>query len=86
MPPTFSVTAPQRRLMQFANEEVPTNASALVMRHNKPLEEITRQANNSDLVVLGLERLDENRRQFGQFAPILAQNINCATIMISRRG
>ena len=82
----FQCDRAQRRLMQFANEEVPTNASALVVRHNKPLEEITRQANNSDLVVLGLERLDENRRQFGQFAPILAQNINCATIMISRRG
>jgi hypothetical protein len=72
--------------MQFANEEVPTRADALVVRHNKPLEEITDMANNYDLVILGLERVDKNRRQFGQLAPVLAQNINCATIMISRRG
>ena len=82
----FQCDRAQRRLTQYANEEVPTRADALVMRHNKPLEAITDMANNYDLTVLGLERIDKNRRQFGQLAPALAQNITCATIMISRRG
>ncbi len=82
----FQCDRAQRRLMQFANEEVPTRADALVVRHNKPLEAITDMANNHDLTILGLERIDKNRRQFGQLAPVLAQNITCATIMISRRG
>ncbi len=76
----------QRRLAQFANEEVPTRASALAVRHETPLEEIARRANTFDLVVLGLERVGKNRRRFGQLAPVIAQNTNCATIMISRRG
>ncbi len=82
----FQCDRAQRRLIQFANEEVPTSADALVVRHNKPLKAITDMANNYDLAILGLERVDKNRRQFGQLAPILAQNITCATIMISRRG
>ena len=82
----FQCDRAQRRLIQFANEEVPTSADALVVRHNKPLEAITDMANHYDLTILGLERVDKNRRQFGQLAPILAQNITCATIMISRRG
>ncbi len=82
----FQCDRAQRRLTQYANEEVPTRADALVVRHNKPLEAITDMANNYDLTVLGLERIDKNRRQFGQLAPALAQNITCATIMISRRG
>jgi len=82
----FQCDRAQRRLTQFANEEVPTRADALVVRHNKPLEAITDMANNHDLAILGLERIDKNRRQFGQLAPVLAQNITCATIMISRRG
>ena len=82
----FQCDRAQRRLTQYANEEVPTRADALVVRHNKPLEAITDMANNHDLTILGLERIDKNRRQFGQLAPALAQNITCATIMISRRG
>ena len=82
----FQCDRAQRRLIQFANEEVPTSADALVVRNNKPLKAITDMANNYDLAILGLERVDKNRRQFGQLAPILAQNITCATIMISRRG
>ena len=82
----FQCDRAQRRLMQFANEEVPARADALIVRHNKPLEAITDMANNHDLTILGLERIDKNRRQFGQLAPVLAQNITCATIMISRRG
>ena len=76
----------RRRLAQFASEEVPNSASALVARSNIPLEEITRRAKDYDLVVLGLERLGKNRRRFGHLVSTLAQNIDCATIMISRRG
>ncbi|MDP6041431.1 MAG: hypothetical protein QGG64_22985 [Candidatus Latescibacteria bacterium] len=76
----------QHRLAQFANEEVPNSVLAQVVRSNTPLEEITRRAKAYDLVVLGLERLDRNRRRFGQLASALAQNIDCATIMISRKG
>ncbi len=76
----------QRRLAQFASEEVPNSMSALVVRSNTPLEEITRRTQDYDLVVLGLDRVGRNRRRFGQLAPALAQNIDCATIMISRRG
>ena len=75
----------QRRLAQFADEEVPNRASALVVRHDKPIEEIARRAEHFDLVVLGLERIGKNRRRFGQLAPVLAQRIDCATVMISRR-
>ena len=75
----------ERILGQFAKEEVPGNASALVVRSNTPLEEITQRAKDFDLVVLGLERVGKNRRRFGQLAPVLGQNIDCATIMISRR-
>ena len=82
----FQCDRAQRRLTQFANEEVPTRADALVVRHNKPLEAITDMANSYDLAILGLERIDKNRRQFGQLAPALAQKLTCATIMISRRG
>ena len=76
----------EQTLAQFAREEVPGNVSALVVRSNTPLEEITQRAADFDLVVLGLERMGKNRRRFGQLAPALGNNIDCATIMISRRG
>ena len=76
----------RRRLAQFAEEEVPTQVSAQVLRSNTILEEITQIASDYDLLVLGLERVGRDRRRFGRLAPMLAQNIACATLMISRRG
>ena len=75
-----------RRLSQYAREEVPNGVDALVVRSDQPAEEITRQAEAFDLVVLGLHRIGRTGRRLSPLAPFLAQHTHCATVMISRRG
>jgi len=75
-----------RRLTQYAHEEVPQGVNALVVRSDHPAEEITRQAEGFDLVVLGLHRVGRTGRRLSPLAPFLAQHTHCATVMISRRG
>lgn len=75
-----------RQLNQYAKEEVPNHVHAEVVRSDTPAEEITRQAEGYDLVVLGLHRVGRTGRRLSPLAPFLAQHTHCATVMISRRG
>jgi APA family basic amino acid/polyamine antiporter len=70
----------ERRLQRYAQVEVPNNTRALVVRSDD-----VEQAQNCDLVVLGLQRVNRHRKQFGELALAVAQEVNCATVMISRR-
>ncbi|MBT3605619.1 MAG: amino acid permease, partial [Candidatus Latescibacteria bacterium] len=76
----------ERQLTQYAREEVPNEVDTLVVRSDHPAEEITRQAEAYDLVVLGLHRVGRTGRRLSPLAPFLAQHTHCATVMISRRG
>ena len=74
----------ERRLQRYAKVEVPNNARALVVSDDV-VREVVEQAQNCDLVVLGLQRVNRHRKQFGELALAVAQEVNCATVMISRR-
>jgi len=46
---------------------------------------VTEHASDSDLVVLGLQRV-RGRKLFGEIALRMVQGIPCAAIMLSRRN
>jgi len=44
------------------------------------------KASESDLVILGLQRLGRRRKMFGDTAMMIARDTGCGIIMISQRG
>jgi APA family basic amino acid/polyamine antiporter len=74
------------KLRRLAEDESPVPAQVDIARSNDPLCEIARRTNDTDLVILGLRRVDRRNKMLGTFALELARNTTCTIIMISRRG
>ncbi len=75
-----------RALQRYAREEVPGNPQAQVFCHADVTEAITQEARNHDLVVLGFQRVGRRQRVFGDITRRVAQETNCAIILISRKS
>lgn len=71
-------------LHKFAYDEVEGRLTTLVVRNDDVIAEIKAQAAETDLIVLGLQRLKSNRKAFGDFALAVARETKCAIIMISQ--
>ncbi len=75
----------RRRLTRLAEDEAPGKPSAMVVLADDVVGAIAGEAQESDLVILGLQRVGR-RRLFGDVALRIAAESPSATIMISRRG
>ncbi|MFH1748533.1 MAG: amino acid permease [Planctomycetota bacterium] len=73
-------------LRRVAKDEVAGNSRAIVVAEDDVANAVARQAAEADLVVLGLRRIGQRRKVFGELALRVARETNCGIIMISRRG
>jgi basic amino acid/polyamine antiporter, APA family len=76
-----------RRLLAYLAEgEVGRQAEIEIVASDTPEEEVARQADASDLVILGVQRLSRRYKLLGGFTRRMAQLTNCPIIAISSRG
>jgi nucleotide-binding universal stress UspA family protein len=73
-------------LIKFAKDEVPGQPVVEVVRSDAVADEITAQAKECDLVVLGLQRLSRRRKVFGEVILRIAHDTEGAVLMIGSRG
>lgn len=70
----------------LAKDEVPGAANPVITVGDDVAKTVIEHAADADLIVLGLKRLDQRRKVFGDLALRVARETNCGLIMISRRG
>lgn len=73
-------------LRRLAEDEQATGARTLVIRSNRPAEEIVRRAAETDLLILGLQRKGRRRKVFGDMVLEIARNTSCGLILVNRKG
>jgi nucleotide-binding universal stress UspA family protein len=79
-----AVERERRRLDSLAHDEVPSaNLSIRVERSGRIVSAISAMAEQSDLLVLGLQRFGRHRKLFGPVTSAILQQTHCPTIMIS---
>ncbi len=89
LPEQFSaedVERERRTLEILSRDEVPSKPVIRIEQSSRIVPTITRLANASDLLVLGLQRFGRHRKLFGQTAFEILQQTDCPTILISHRG
>ncbi len=75
-----------RELKQLGAVEAPGHHESRLLRSDSVTEEIVRQSEQCDLLILGLQRLGRRRKVFGSVARGIAAKAQCAIIFISRKG
>ncbi len=76
----------RQELARIARDEVPGKSRIVVAQAANVAEEVARHAAESDLVVLGLQRLGRRQKMFGDVVLRVARDTSCPILMISRRG
>lgn len=76
----------QLELQRFAQDEVHAVPEALVIRSNDPLQTIIEHAKQSHLILLGLQRPGMEKRLFGNLPLTVAEQSDCAIIMIHQKA
>ncbi|MBN2372191.1 amino acid permease [bacterium] len=74
------------RLDRLAGDEVPIMPMVQVIRNYSVVEGVKEFATESDLVILGIQRIGRYKKVFGEVAVKIAQATTGATILISRHG
>ncbi len=89
LPTTTDSTAERRarrELRKLARDEAPGVSTAVVTLRDDVVAEVVRRAADSDLLILGLQRLGRRRKVFGERVLEIAQSTTCPLLMISRRS
>jgi nucleotide-binding universal stress UspA family protein len=76
----------RRDLVRLADDEVRQPCRVEVSQSDAALELIVERADESDLLILGVQRLGRRKKLFGGFTRELARRTSCPMIVISRRG
>jgi len=76
----------RRKLENLARDEVPSQPLIRIERSPQIASTIAGLAEQTDLLVLGLQRFGRHRKLFGQVTFKILQQTTCPTIMISHRG
>lgn len=74
------------KLSRFAADEVPIEPKVEVVRKKNVIDGVKEYAAESDLVILGIQRMGRRKKVFGDIAMEIARVTPGATILISRRG
>jgi len=76
----------RKMLFQIAEDQVPHGQFKVqIVKNNNVSEEIISHAEESDLMILGLQRFSRRRKEFGKLPLYIAQQTKCPMLMISRR-
>ncbi len=75
----------QRGLSHLALDEAPGAAEVRITRAADAVQELVKACRETDLVILGLQRLAQRRRRFGELTLRLATETTTPLILISRR-
>ncbi|MCK5391720.1 MAG: amino acid permease [Deltaproteobacteria bacterium] len=76
----------RKALFQIAEDQVPHGQfKVMVVKNNNVSEEIISHAENSDLMIVGLQRFSRRQKEFGKLPLYIAQETNCPLLMISRK-
>ncbi len=78
--------AARRELERIARDEAPGRAKVEIILSPAADEVIARYAAESDLLILGVQRLGRGRKAFGRFTLQVARHTTCPIMMISHRG
>ncbi len=75
----------RKGLFHMAEDLVPSGQFKVqVVKNNNVSEEIIAHANESDLMIVGLQRFSRRRKEFGKLPLYIAQQTKCPMLMISR--
>ena len=76
----------RKGLFQIAEDQVPHGQFKVqIVKNNNVSEEIISQAEESDLLIVGLQRFSRRRKEFGKLPIYIALKTKCPMLMISRR-
>jgi APA family basic amino acid/polyamine antiporter len=74
-----------RELEELVSDEVPGAADVRLIESDDAISELSRQASECDLLVLGIQRQGLRRKAFGSFTRRLVRATSCPLILISGR-
>lgn len=75
----------RKLLFQIAEDQVPHGQfKVLIVKSNNVSEEIITHADESDLLIVGLQRFGRRHKEFGKLPLYIAQQTKCPMLMISR--
>ncbi len=86
MPATTKCAARQRDLGRLADDEVRQPCQVEVVQSDDALATVAERADESDLLILGVQRHGRRKKLFGGFTRQIAQRTSCPIIVMSRRG
>jgi len=75
-----------RELGKLARDEAPGVSTATVCLRDDVVAEVVERAAESDLLILGLQRLGRRHKLIGDRVLRIAESTACPLVMISRRG
>ena len=79
-------TRARRELATIARDEAPGHARVTVVRSDDAARVIVEHAGDSDLVILGVQRISRHQKAFGHITLGIARETTCPILMISHRG
>ena len=68
----------------IARDEAAARSETKLVQSPDAAEEVIREAGETDLLILGLQRHGPRRKTFGDFTLRIARETNCPLVMISR--
>ncbi len=76
----------ERDLVRLAEDEGRKSHRVEVLQSDDALGAVAQRADESDLLILGVQRLDRHKKLFGGFTRQIAQRTSCPIIVMSSRG
>ena len=76
----------EKELRRFAQGEAPGFNRVVVVRSDNAIEEVMKECEQSDLTIIGVQRLGRRKKLFGKFAMQVVKQTTKALMLISRRG
>lgn len=76
----------KRDLKRLAEDEARQHSKIDIIQSDDALTTVAERANQSDLVILGVQRHARRKKLFGEFTRQIAQQTTCPIIVTSRRG
>lgn len=81
-----AIRSAERELRRIADDLGLDQCKVEVVQSDDALQTVAVHADQSDLLILGVQRHARRKKLFGDFIPELAKRTSCPMILISRRG